>query len=99
METKSLGELVVFLRFCTQKQTKNDGNSAGEESDGSSNGDTGKDGNNEKQTADNDVDTEKTIKTKPTNLPWLVDNSWRYFVQFEEKFEELQGKAKSYTGK
>ena len=35
--------------------------------------------------------TEKEYKPKPSNLDWLNERSWNYFIHFEEEFEEVQG--------
>ena len=34
---------------------------------------------------------EPKYETKPSNLDWLSEKSWNYFVKFEEEFEEVKG--------
>ena len=94
---KSLGQLVVFLRFSSEVPSKNGGPSVEDEDDGVNNGDTVEGRKNEQHQSDNDNNSKKAVKKKPENLRWLGDSSWSYFIQFEEEFEELQGKYnKSY---
>ena len=88
LEQKSLEQLVTFLR-CLKRITKPD-----EELE--------KDGKEDiaKEEGEGQVDevnkstpcTEKKYKPKPSNLDWLNERSWNYFIHFEEEFEEVQGK-------
>ena len=39
----------------------------------------------------NDRCVEPKYETKPSNLDWLSEKSWNYFVKFEEEFEEVKG--------
>ena len=94
LEQRCLQQLVVFLQFL-KKTSINGENSVedkeeelvkeGEETD--ENKDKCNEGS-EKKIPD------KILKSKPKNLPWLNDRSWKYFLQFEEEFTELQGNPK-----
>ena len=105
LEEKSLGQLVIFLHFLKSKlaedevlveedkvtsvterlmlQTKNlltapKALAKGEE---------------EKNTKieENEKQDGIVFRPKPHNLSWLKERSWKYFIQFEEAFEELRG--------
>ena len=87
LEQKSLEQLVTFLH-CLKSSTKQEDELNAEEKE-----DNNKDG--EEQHGDekskNDVCVEPKYETKPSNLDWLSEKSWNYFVRFEEEFEEVKG--------
>ena len=89
LEQKSLEQLVTFLH-CLKSTSKMDE----EESEKPSDEDVAKEGEDEQDGGNKEIDgcTEKKYKTKPSNLDWLNERSWKYFIRFEEEFEEVKGR-------
>ena len=91
LEQKTLEQLVVFLLFLKSK-SKDDEDIVEKEKGGS----TGEGEAKGKENQENNESTEKksqgvVMRPKPEQLPWLKESSWKYFIHFEEEFEELQG--------
>ena len=87
LEQKSLEQLVTFLH-CLKSSTKQNDELTMEEKE-SNNKDT-EDGKSDEKNK-NDRCVEPKYETKPSNLDWLSEKSWNYFVKFEEEFEEVKG--------
>ena len=91
LEQKTLEQLVVFLRCLKSKSKEAEEIDEGQKEDPPTEGEV----RSEIQ-PDNNKDTgvrsqSSVSKPKPAHLPWLKDRSWKYFIKFEEEFEELRG--------
>ena len=87
LEQKSLEQLVTFLHCLKSSTKQEDELKTGEKEDNNKDGEEEQgDGKNK-----NDRCVEPKYETKPSNLDWLSEKSWNYFVKFEEEFEEVKG--------
>ena len=78
---------MTFLH-CLKSSTKQNDELTMEEKE--SNNKDAEDGKSDEKNK-NDRCEEPKYETKPSNLDWLSEKSWNYFVKFEEEFEEVKG--------
>ena len=97
LEQRSLEQLVTFLQFL-KKTSKRSEDFVSEKAEKPENQGDEANGNKNKPAEISENQTQgKISKPKPQNLTWLNEKSWNYFVQFQEEFSEMQGKANPYV--
>ena len=91
LEQNTFEQLVVFLR-CLKCKSKEDEDGVEDDKDSSLVEGEVKGEETHATTEQKEKISKRTsLRPKPAHLPWLKERSWKYFIQFEDEFEELRG--------